>query len=276
MNNPVGILDRCGNMDERRIQFYETIGLDCIQLAGVYEDWLAPTPEAEKKTDAIYALLKKYGIAVPTMFFSYPFHLENTLGLAPLQFRGERIALSCRQMLWGRKFGAKYFACHVGDFPEENDPSYEQFILDLKMLARFAAINDQYFMFETGPETVQCLKKTIAAIDEKNVGINFDPANFLYYNCDDPALLVEELAEKVLAIHCKDAVRPLPGELYGKETVLGEGDTNFVTLLEKMLKKGFSGPLIIERELTPGPEQEQDFKNAVQLIKSVMKGVKKC
>ena len=50
MNNQIGVLDRCGTIDERRIAFYKDIGLDCIQLAGVYEDWLAPTEAARKAT----------------------------------------------------------------------------------------------------------------------------------------------------------------------------------------------------------------------------------
>ena len=274
MNNQIGVLDRCGTIDERRIAFYKDIGLDCIQLAGVYEEWLAPNDEAKKATADLKALLQKYDIAVPTMFFSYPNQWSNEFGLVPARYRAERIALSCRQMEWGRQFGAKYFACHVGFVPEEKNEFYDQFILDLKMLARFAAINDQYFMFETGTETVAGLKEMIEAIDEPNVGINFDPANFLYYNNDDPALLVDQLVDKILTVHCKDAVRPAEGEKHGKETVLGQGATNFRVLLKRILDHGFNGPLIIERELAPGPEQEHDFRNAVQLIKSVMKGEK--
>lgn len=272
MNNQIGVLDRCGTIDERRIAFYKEIGLDCIQLAGVYEDWLAPTDAARKATDELYALLQKYDIAVPTMFFSYPNQWNTEFGLVPIRYRAERMALSCRQMEWGKKFGAKYFACHVGYVPAETDESYAQLMLDLKMLARFAAINDQYFMFETGPESVAGLKNMIAAIDEPNVGINFDPANFLYYNNDDPALLVDQLVDKILTVHCKDAVRPAAGDKFGKETVLGQGATNFKVLLKRILDSGFNGPLIIERELAPGPEQEKDFRDAVQLIKSVMKG----
>lgn len=270
MDNFIGVLDRCGSITEHRAAFYKEIGLSCIQLAGVYEDWLAPTPEAQKATRDLHELLDKYEIAVPTMFFSYPNQFLNELGLAPLRYRAERMALSCRQMQWGKEFGARYFACHVGFLPEEKSEDYEQLALDLKMLARFAGANEQYFMFETGTESVAGLKHILEAIDEPNVGINFDPANFLYYDNDDPALLVDQLAGKILTVHCKDAVRPAPGEKHGKETVLGQGDTRFCTLLKRVLQTGFRGPLIIERELQPGPEQEKDFKDAVQLIRSVM------
>ena len=66
----VGTLLRCPHMEERRIAFYHEIGLDSIQIAGVYEDWLAPVKSAEEASDAIFALLRKYNISVPTMFLS--------------------------------------------------------------------------------------------------------------------------------------------------------------------------------------------------------------
>ena len=134
--------------------------------------------------------------------------------------------------------------------------------------------NSKKFVSALQKEYRGSLKEMIEAIDEPNVGINFDPANFLYYNNDDPALLVDQLVDKILTVHCKDAVRPAEGEKHGKETVLGQGATNFCVLLKRILDHGFNGPLIIERELAPGPEQEHDFRNAVQLIKSVMKGEK--
>ena len=52
--------------------------------------------------------------------------------------------------------------------------------------------------------------------------------------------------------------------------MLGKGSTHFTGLLEKLLKGGFGGPLIIERELPLGPEQEKDIADAVKLIKSVV------
>lgn len=268
----IGTLIRCANVDERRIAYYHSIGLNCIQIAGVYEDWLAPTPEAQKASDDLFALFRKYDIAVPTMFFSYPNQFENVFGLVPEEFRAERMLLSCRMLNWGKKYGIKYFACHVGFLPEERGEFYQKFISDMKLLAKFAAANDQVFMFETGTETVAELKQMIEDIDEPNVGINFDPANLLYYAKDDPAKMVDELAQYIRVVHCKDANPPADGAKYGKETVLGKGSTNFCTLLKRLQNGGFSGPLIIERELPLGPEQEKDIAEAVQLIKLTIAG----
>ena len=69
MNMPsIGTLLRCGSIDERRIAYYHEIGLNSIQIAGVYEDWLAPGTAAQKASDAFFELFRKYGISVPAIF----------------------------------------------------------------------------------------------------------------------------------------------------------------------------------------------------------------
>lgn len=277
MNMPsIGTLLRCGSIDERRIAYYHEIGLDSLQIAGVYEDWLAPGEAALQASDAIFELFRKYGITVPTMFMSYPNqdwkHPREGIGLVPEKTRAERMILSCRQMNWAKRYGIRYITCHAGFVPEERNEFYEHFIADLKLLVRFAASNGQEFLFETGTENVAGLKQTIKDIGEPNVGINFDPANLLIYGTDDPAVLVDQLADKIRVVHCKDANPAEAGAPSGKETVLGKGSAHFAELLKKLLAGGFSGPLIIERELPLGPEEEKDIAEAVVFIKSIVRG----
>ena len=275
MNMPsIGTLLRCGSIDERRIAYYHEIGLDSLQIAGVYEDWLAPGEAALQASDAFFALFRKYGITVPTMFMSYPNqdwkHPREGIGLVPEKTRAERMILSCRQMNWAKRYGIRYITCHAGFVPEERNEFYEHFIADLKLLVRFAASNGQEFLFETGTENVAGLKQTIEDIGEPNVGINFDPANLLIYGTDDPAVLADQLADRIRVVHCKDADPAEAGAPRGKETVLGKGSTRFAELLKKLLSDGFRGPLIIERELPLGPEQEKDIAEAVGLIRSII------
>ena len=275
MNMPsIGTLLRCGSIDERRIAYYHEIGLDSIQIAGVYEDWLAPGNAARKASDAFFELFRKYDITVPTMFMSYPNQDWNNpregIGVVPEKTRAERMILTCRQMNWAKRYGIRYITCHAGFVPEERNEFYERFIADMKQLVKFAAANEQEFLFETGTETVAGLKQTIEDIGEPNVGINFDPANLLIYGTDDPAVLADQLADRIRVIHCKDADPAEADAPRGKETVLGKGSTKFASLLTKLLQGGFSGPLIIERELPLGPEQEKDIAEAVKLIRSII------
>lgn len=273
----IGTMLRCAHAEERRIAFFKEIGLDCIQIAGVMEDYLAPAAEAREKSDTLFELLNKYGIAVPTMFLSYPNqnwkNPREGIGVVPLHTRTERMLISCRLMEWCKRYGINSVSCHAGFVPGEKNEFYERFILDMQQLARFAASMGQEFLFETGTETAALLKQTIDDINEPNVGVNFDPANMLIYNNGDPAELVDLLSEKIRVIHCKDANPPVEGATSGRETVLGAGSTNFTALLKRLIASGFNGPLIIERELLPGPEQEKDIKDAVALIKSTVEGV---
>ena len=270
----IGTLLRCADITEERIARYRGFGLSAIQIAGVYETWLAPGEAARRASDDLFALLRKYDIAVPSLFLSYPdqdwAHPREGIGLVPAATRAARMVLSCRQMNWAKRYGIPVIVCHAGFVPERPDDSCPRLIADLKQLARFAAANGQEFLFETGTESAAAQKRTIDAIDEPNVGVNFDPANLLIYGTDTPAAMVDTLAERIRGIHCKDAVPALPGAARGRETVLGEGATGFADLFRRLLAEGFSGPIVIERELKLGPEQEKDIAEAVKFIRPLL------
>ena len=270
MPHYLGTLIRCHHVEERRIAFYQEIGLNCVQIAGVYEPYLAPTPEAHAKSDEQFALFQKYGLDVPTMFLSFPGKEGVGMGFIPPEARAERMVLACRQMLWGKRYGVKYVTCHVGFLPNDNEPFYQAFISDLKQIVQFAAEQGQDFLLEIGSEPVPGLKRMLADVGMPNMGINFDPANFLWYGSDVPANMLRTMPEAIKVVHCKDANPALPGQPHGLETVLGLGSTRFAELLTALVKTGFSGPLIFERELPFGPEQEADVKDAVQFIKAIL------
>ena len=131
----IGTLIRCAKIDERRIAFYHEIGLNCIQIAGVYEPWLSPDETARKASDNLFDWFRKYDISVPTMFFSYPNQNSSNLGLVPEQVRAERMLISCRLMEWGRRYGIKYFTCHAGFVPEERNPFYDRLVSDQHLVS---------------------------------------------------------------------------------------------------------------------------------------------
>ena len=273
----IGTLLRCGQATEGRIAFFREAGLDCFQLAGVYEDWLAPTAEARKASDELFELFGKHGMSVPSLFLSYTdqdwANPKETVGLVPVATRSERMVASCRQMAWAARYGIKFISCHAGFVPEDKGDFYARFIADMKQLLRFAAANGQEFLFETGTDTAGSLKQLLDDLGEPNAGINFDPANMLIYNNGDPSGVVEKAGDSIRVVHCKDANPPAEGAAMGRETPLGKGSTNFKTLLKRLLDSGFRGPLIIERELPAGPEQERDVAEAVRFLKSIVKGL---
>ena len=273
----IGTLLRCGDVTERRIAFLREAGLACLQIAGVYEDWLAPTAGARAGSDALFDLFGKYGLSVPALFLSYTGqdwdHPEETVGLFPTSTRSERMVATCRQMEWAARRGIRLVSCHAGFVPEVRDASYARFVADMKPLLRFAATCGQEFLFETGSETADGLHGLLEDIGEPNAGVNFDPANILIYGKGDPAEFVAKFGGRIRLVHCKDADPPAAGAVRGRETPLGKGSTRFAAILGRLLDSGFRGPLVIERELPPGPEQERDVAEAARFLQTILKGL---
>ncbi len=264
---PIGTLLRPRSTTRERLHHLQAAGLETCQIAQIGEDFLSGL-DGQRQTWQYLGLLAEHGLTPVSLFVSFP-ALDYARGLVTEKSRASRVLLACRQMNWARRLGIQYITCHVGDISQATGEMYEQLILDFQQLLRFAEENDQYWLFETGPEPVASLKKTFADIGSPNLGINFDPANLLIYDRDDPQVMVDELGSRIKVIHCKDAVRPAESGKMGRETVLGQGDTRFVEVLTTLMQRGFRGPLIIERELPPGPEQQKDVAEAIGFLQQL-------
>ncbi len=264
----IGTLLRLPQMTAEMIAFLKSAGLETSQIARASDDWMNGAAGVERSEQSL-RLLADHGIDCVSLFMMMAPGTTGD-GFVTEEWRTTRMLFAARQLLWAKKHGIPYITCHVGALSNigEGD-AYKRLVSDFQQLLRFAEENGQFFLFETGPESVAGLKKIFADINSPSLGINFDPANFLYYNQDDPAVLVEEMWQYIKVVHCKDAVRPAAGEPHGHETVLGQGGTNFVQLMHTLLGKGYRGPLIIERELPYGPEQQKDVAEAIQLLKEI-------
>ena len=249
------IMDHTEDVLYPYIDFMASLGMTSCQICRVTDDLL----NDRAASDRFINYLREKKIE-PVSIFLHTRVRAGGNGLVSDAERPARFVSACRQMAWGARYGVKYISCHVGGFPEHGTADYDRWIADMQELIRFAADMGQDFLFETGPEPAEDLKQALEDLNEKNAGINFDPANLLWYDKTDPAEFAEMLFPYFRLIHCKDAVRPVPGgEWHGEETVLGEGGTNFFALLESLLKKGFRGPLIIEREIPFGEERCRDL-----------------
>jgi len=121
------------------------------------------------------------------------------------------------------------------------------------------------FCFETGQELPSTLKRTILDLKMDNLGINLDPANLVLYGMANPLDAAEIFGEYVKGLHAKDGLWPNRDEYLGKETALGEGRVRFELLIPRLKKKGFRGPVTIEREIS-GDRQIEDIKKAMCLL----------
>ncbi len=264
----IGTLLRPYDLTREHLTFLKRAGLETSQFARVSDDFMSGEA-GRKKTAEQFGLLKEHGIGCVSLFLCMTPDTTGD-GYATEEVRTTRMLFACRQFLWAKARGIPYLTAHVGALSRvpRGEP-YERMVRDFRQLCRFAEDNGQFFLFETGPEPVSWLKRFFADVDSPNLGINFDPANFLWYNTDTPANLVAEMGDRVKVIHCKDAVPPQAGETNGRETVLGQGATDFANLLGRLIDRGYRGPLIIERELPGGPEQRADVADAIKLLQKL-------
>ena len=247
------------------------LGLHCCQLAAVPDEYLYGQVGRDN-TARLKDSIAEYGITVDSVFLSF---LDqdwsdpvNGIGLTPPHTRAERLARSCRYADWVAELGVKQIACHTGMLRKEPDP---HFIAAMRYFCRFLGENGQFFCYETGQETAAALRRLMEEIGEPNQYLNFDPANLLIYDTQDPREFLRTMTDRVMHVHCKDARRAAPGETRGREVVLGQGDTGFAEIYRTLRLAGFAGPWTIEREIPPGEELDRDTADAVAYLNGLEK-----
>ena len=114
---------------------------------------------------------------------------------------------------------------------------------------KLAAAQGITLAFETGQETADLLRLTLDELKSPNLKVNFDPANMLLYDMGDPIRAVEILGPDIRSVHVKDASRPTVSGQWGEEVPLGQGEVNIREFVQALKKNGYTGPLVIEREV---------------------------
>ena len=76
----------------------------------------------------------------------------------------------------------------------------------------------------------------------------------ILYGSGEPIAALEKVGRYVRSVHCKDATWAAhPGQEWGAEVPLGEGDVGMENYLRTLDKIGYHGPLTIEREIPQDP-----------------------
>jgi len=196
--------------------------------------------------------------------------IKRTVGLLNPAMRGKRVLRVFSYSDFAAKLEVKVIQTHIGFIPEDRaDPDYEGLVIALQRIADYCRENNQFFALETGQEKALTLSKFIEDVNRLNVRVNFDPANMLLYDADDPIKALNILGRYVIGVHCKDGKRPeRKGEL-GREYPLGEGDVGIEDFINKLKKIGYTGPLTIEREIS-GERQMRDILEAKELLERLV------
>lgn len=257
-----------------KLEVAHELGIRTIQLHAPHRG--SRTPENAEK---FLARLEELGIELTAVFGGFDGEsyadiptVVETVGLVPRDTREARLKEMKEICDFARLLGCDVVALHLGFVPhDKNDPLYREVIEVTRALCDHATENDQSVHLETGQETADGLLQFIADTERDNLFINFDPANMILYGTGQPIEALKKVGKFVRSVHCKDGTwSDKPGETWGKEVPLGEGQVDMEAYLKTLLEIGYRGPLTIEREIPEEPErQKAEIQHAYNLLEGL-------
>ena len=252
--------------------FLDRLGIDVVQIA-CGDPHHASWDEGEAMPAAALAAgfrLSGAMLGFPGEDYTTPQTIEKTGGFGDPATRPERL----ERFQWGlqrtRELGLTDLMLHAGFIPEIGDPARKPFLDTLAQVADLAQRAGVIVAFETGQESSRLLRATLDELKCPNLKVNFDPANMLLYDKDDPVAAIELLAPDIRSVHMKDANRPTTPGTWGSEVPLGQGQTNTRLVVQTLKKVGYRGPLCIEREVGSQQERFQDIEHGVRFLRECL------
>ena len=253
-------------------KFMDRLGITVVQIACG-----DPHHASWSEGDAMPAAAKAAGFSMsgamlgfPGEDYTTPQTIERTGGFGDPATRPERLV--CFQ--WGlqrtKDLGLTDIMLHAGFIPEVGDAARKPFLDTLGKVSQLAAEAGVTVAFETGQESSALLRRTLDEVKCPNLKVNFDPANMLLYDKDDPLKAVELLAPDIRSVHVKDADRPTVKGTWGNEVPLGTGQTNTAAFIRALKKVGYRGALCIEREVGTQNERFRDIEHGIQFLRNCL------
>jgi sugar phosphate isomerase/epimerase len=202
---------------------------------------------------------------------------QRTVGLVPPETRAQRTEELKEIADFARLLGVGAVGLHVGFLPHRaGDPLYDEVVAVTRDVCDHLQGNRQRLHLETGQESADALLKFLADVDRDNLFVNFDPANMILYGSGDPIEALRKVGLHVRSVHCKDAKwAARPGEEWGTEVPLGQGDVGMEAFLRTLHELGYDGPLTIEREIPQDPRrQKEEIGQGIRLLSELKKKIR--
>ena len=209
-------------------------------------------------------------LGFPGEDYTTPKHIERTGGFGDPATRPERIERFQWALARTRQLGLGDIMLHAGFLPAVGDPGRKAFLDTLAQVSDLAAAQGIVVGFETGQESAALLRRTLDDLKCPNLKVNFDPANMLLYDMDDPLTALEVLGPDIRSVHLKDANRPTVKGAWGSEVPLGQGQTDTRAFVKKLVAVGYRGPLCIEREVGTQAERFADIAHGVRFLQGCL------
>ncbi len=225
-------------------------------------------PEAAKSSGIV---MTSAMLGFPGEDYTSPETIRKTGGFGDPSLRAERLDRLQWALIRTKALGLNSLTLHAGFLPAVDDPGRTSFLDTLTQAGRLAAAADVSLAFETGQETAELLRATLDELGSPNLKVNFDPANMLLYDMGDPIRAVEILAPDILSVHVKDARRPRAAGHWGEEVPLGQGEVNIIKFIDALKRNGFTGPLIVEREVGDQAARLRDVASGLAYLRESLR-----
>jgi sugar phosphate isomerase/epimerase len=253
--------------------FMDRLGIDVVQIACGDPHHASWSEGDEMPAAARAAEFRMSGsmLGFPGEDYTSPQTIEKTGGFGDPVTRPERIERFQWALARTRTLGLTDIMLHAGFIPEVGAPERKSFLDTLAKVSDLARAAGITVAFETGQESAALLRRTLDDLKSPNLKVNFDPANMLLYDKDDPLEVLEMLAPDIRSVHVKDANRPVVKGSWGEEVSLGRGQTNTRAFVENLRRVGYRGPLCIEREVGTQEERFRDIEHGVRFLRDCLR-----
>jgi sugar phosphate isomerase/epimerase len=247
------------------------LGVPTIQLHAPAK--ASRTPERARE---FLERLREFGLTITVVFGGFEGEsyadiptVTRTVGLVPPETRAARTQEMKEIADFAKLLHVSAVGLHLGFVPHDaHDPLYKDVLAVTRDLCDHCKRNGQSVHLETGQETADALLQFIQDVQRDNLFINFDPANMILYGTGNPIEALEKVGKYVRSVHCKDGRWAAhPGQEWGTEVPLGEGDVGMEAYLRTLDKIGYTGPLTVEREIPQEPaRQKAEIGHAIGLL----------
>lgn len=250
------------NSPEELVRQLQSIGLNRVQLA------LDPLRSAPSVWGQTAEVLRAAGIAVVSGMFGTAGEDYTTLetirrtgGVVPDATWAENWRNIQATADIAAQLSLQLVTFHAGFLPhEESDPDFAKLLGRIQQIADVFGARGIELAFETGQETAGTLLTFLRKLNRKEVGANFDPANMILYDKDNPVTALRTLGPWIKQCHIKDAVRTRVAGTWGEEVPVGTGEVDWPAFFRALSELGFRGNLCIEREA--GQQRVVDIRTA--------------
>ena len=268
---PIGVFTSIDAGLGVKLEVASELGVPTIQLHAPHQN-----TRTQEDAERFVERLKELGIALTCVFGGFEGEsyadiptVSKTVGLVPPDTRDERTREMKEIADFASLLGCNVVALHLGFVPHDSGSRLYREVLNVtRAICDHCRRNGQSLHLETGQETAEALLEFIQDVDRNNLFINFDPANMILYGTGEPIAALKLVGKYVRSIHCKDGKwAQNPGQEWGQEVPLGEGDVGMENYLRTLKEIGYTGPLTIEREIPQDPSrQKSEIGHAVRLL----------